>query len=164
MRPPPVHTSGLQDFVHTPSRYFFKTESFSPFYTTYKRCSFRATKSTKTQVFEKGSWSAFFLIQTPAYRLHVDGRKGFSVGRCHTSKTSYTTSTGALITGSRLELSMLCKGKYRIQFLFHLFSIFMSGKGLKYGTDVWMRISVSFRTGKKISVFKKHPVAWNWPE
>ena len=30
----------------------------------------------------------------------------------------------------------------------------MSGKGLKYGTDVWTRISVSFRTGKKISVFK----------
>ena len=30
----------------------------------------------------------------------------------------------------------------------------MSGKGLKYATEVWTRISVSFRTGKKISVFK----------
>ena len=44
---------------------------------------------------------------------------------------------------------MLCMGQYRIQFLFHLFSVFMSGKGLKYGIDVWTRISVSFRTGKK---------------
>lgn len=90
--------------------------------------------------------------------FNTDSRLSFTCGRtkrffykrrCRTSKTSYTTSTGALITGSRVELSMLCMGKYRIQFLFHLFSVFMSGKGLKYSTDVWTPISVSLRTGKK---------------
>ena len=167
MRPPPVHTSGLQDFVHTPSGYFFKTESFFPGvflrFTPHINGVLSSNKVNRDSSFRKRFLKCFFLIQTPAYRLRVDERKGFSIRRCRTS-TSYTTRTGALITGSRLELSMLCKGKYRIQFLFHLFSIFMSGKGLKYGTDVWTRISVSFRTGKKISVFKKHPVAWNWPE